>query len=283
MKRLIFIAFFFISISSFAQNSIKTKLDRIIKKDYTIIEGTISKMSDEEVEYSLPNEKMVNILKVSKIARIEFANGRTQSFDVSAQETTNSVDTTIQTTGYQEQVIKPNTIAVLPIPFVNSDNLSTSEEMAKFAQNDMYSKLIEKSANIYPLVVQDIRDTNRLLRKAGIDYKNVDEVPITDLQKILGVDNIIAARVSYTVDINQTTTGIKSTEIATKGNKTSIDDFDMSDTTIDKTFNYNVYFDLYKNNIKTYTQTRQPFFNMKDSWMDSMSYLLKRSPIYTKK
>lgn len=282
MKRLIFLTYLFISISSFAQNSIKTKLDRIIKKDYSIIEGTISKMSDEEVEYSLPNEKMVNILKISKIARIEFANGRIQSFDTSIQDNANNNGSSVQSTGYQEQVIRPNTIAVLPIPFVNSESHSSSEEMAKFAQNDMYSKLIEKSSNIYPLVVQDIRDTNALLRKAGIDYKNVDETPIADLQKILGVDNIIAAKVSYTIDINQSTTGYKNTEISTKGNRTSIDDFDMSDTSIDKTFNYNVYFDLYKNNIKTFTQTRQPFFNMKDSWMDSMSYLLKRSPIYTK-
>lgn len=257
------------------------KLDKIIKKDYEVIECTIIKETDSTVEYKLPNETMTISLDISKIARIDLASGRTQTFnDVIAQEVA-PANTTI-TTG---TILRPNTIAVLPVPYVNSENLTNSEEMAKFAQNDIYTKLIDKSSNIFPLDVQDLRDTNSLLRKAGYDYKNIDEVSIDELQKILGVDNIIAAKVSYTVGQNQTTGtyGSGNVKINDDNNKAKANNYSISNTHTDLSYNYHVYFDMYKNGTKIYTQSREPIFKLKDSWMDSISYLLKRSPIYSKK
>ena len=35
-----------------------------------------------------------------------------------------------------------------------------------------------------------------------------------------------------------------------------------------------------KNNSKIYTKRREPFLNVKDAWIYSLTYLLKRSPIY---
>lgn len=158
-------------------------------------------MSDTTVEYSLPGETLQISIDVSKIARIDFASGRSQTFDVSQN---NNVQASNQSISAQE--IKPNTIAVLPVPYIDSDNQESSEDMAKFAQNDLYNKLLDKSSNILPLTVQDLRTTNSLLHKAGIDYKNIDETPIEDLEKILGVDNIVAVKVSYNITINSTAT-----------------------------------------------------------------------------
>ena len=75
--------------------------------------------------------------------------------------------------------------------------------MSKFAQDDVYSKLMAKSSNISPLTVQDLRVTNSLLHRAGINFKNIDETPTEELHKILGVDHIIAAKISYTTKENQ--------------------------------------------------------------------------------
>lgn len=265
----------FISLSTFGQGK---KLDRIIKKDYQIIECTISKMSDKTIEYSLPNETMVISLDVSQIAKIDFASGRTQSF--TSNSDSNSTPTA--NSSIQYTTLKENTIAVLPVPYVNSENLSNSEEMAKFAQNDIYDKLLDKASNIFPLTVQDLRVTNSLLRKAGIDYKNIDETPIEELHKILGVDNIIAAKVSYTQTQNQTSTSYTSGNAKVNNNKVKGSGVSTSSTNAQLVFNYHVYFDLYKNNSKIYTKSREPVFKTKDSWMDSISYLLKRSPIYVK-
>ncbi|BFM44204.1 hypothetical protein CFS9_28450 [Flavobacterium sp. CFS9] len=274
-----------ISVTNFAQTGSK-KLDKIIKRDYQIIECTIAKMSDKTVEYSLPGETLQISLDVSQIARIDFASGRSQTFDVSA----NTVVSNNTSSGNSGQVIaaagmKPNTIAVLPVPYVNSGTLESSEEMAKFAQNDLYNKLLDKSSNIFPLTVQDLRVTNSLLHKAGIDYKNIDETPIEDLQQILGVDNVIATKVSYTVTEGSVASTYNSGNAKVSDNNKKVKTNDISTTTSSTQtyYNYMVYFDMYKNGTKIYSQTRKPFLNIKDSWMDSVSYLLKRSPIYVKK
>ncbi|GAA3771959.1 hypothetical protein [Flavobacterium ginsengiterrae] len=269
----------FISVLSFAQGG--KKLDKIIKRDYQIIEGTISKMSDKTVEYSLPGETLVISLDVSQIARIDFASGRSQTFDIS--QGNNSSTSGPSTIAASE--IKQNTIAVLPVPYLNSDNQESSEDMAKFAQNDLYNKLLDKSSNILPLTVQDLRTTNSLLHKAGIDHNNIDETPIEDLEKILGVDNIIAAKVSYTMNSGTTATTYNSGDAKVSDNNKKIKTNDVSTTTSNTQvyYYYTVYFDMYKNTSKIYSQTRKPLLAVKDSWMDSITYLLKRSPIYVKK
>jgi len=268
-----------ITFFGFAQGG--KKLDKIIKRDYQIIECTISKMSDTAVEYSLPGETMQISLDVSKIAKIDFASGRSQTFDVSQNNST--TQTSNQNISVQD--VKPNTIAVLPVPYVNSDNQESSEDMAKFAQNDLYNKLLDKSSNIFPLIVQDLRITNSLLHKAGIDYKNIDETPIEDLEKILGVDNIVATKVSYTIGTASTATTYNSGNVKVSDNNKKVSTNDISTTTANNQsyYYYTVYFDMYKNKDKIYSQTRKPFLAVKDSWMESVSYLLKRSPIYSKK
>lgn len=272
------ILLFFVCVLGFAQSG--KKLDKIIKRDYQIIECTISKMSDKTVEYSLPGETLQISLDVSQIARIDFASGRSQTFDVS---TNNASASTSQTIVNAE--MKPNTIAVLPVPYVNSDNLQSSEEMSKFAQNDMYNKLLDKSANIFPLTVQDLRTTNSLLHKAGINHTNIDETPIEDLEKILGVDNIVAAKVSFTMSESAIATTYNSGNAKVSDNNKKLKTNDISTTTANTQmyYYYTVYFDMYKNTTKIYSQTRKPFLAVKDSWMDSITYLLKRSPIYVKK
>lgn len=263
---------------SFAQGG--KKLDKIIKRDYQIIECTISKMSDKTVEYSLPGETIQISLDVSQIARIDFASGRSQTFDVSP----NNFDQT-SNQSISAVPVKTNTIAVLPVPYVNSDNQQGSEDMAKFAQNDLYNKLLDKSSNIFPLSVQDLRTTNSLLHKAGIDHNNVDETPIEDLEKILGVDNIVAAKISYTIGTGTTATTYDSGNAKVSNNNKKVTTNDISTTTANNQtyYYYTVYFDMYKNADKIYSQTRKPFLAVKDSWMDSVTYLLKRSPIYVKK
>jgi hypothetical protein len=278
-KILLLLIFAVLSASVFAQAK---KLDKIITKDYQVIECTISKMSDKTVDYSLPNETMTIEIDVSKIARIDFASGRSQTFGATENTIGSAPSSMNNSSVNHDATFKENTVAVLPVPFVNSENMTNSEEMAKFAQNDIYNKLLDKSSNILPLTVQDLRITNSLLKKAGIDYKNIDETPIEELHKILGVDNIIASKVSYTVTQNQTTAAYTSQNAKVNNNKIKGSEATYANTNTQLLFDYHVYFDMYKNSSKIYTQNRKPVFKLKDAWMDSVSYLLKRSPIYVK-
>ncbi|MCV2487287.1 hypothetical protein OD917_20300 [Flavobacterium sp. SH_e] len=278
--KLFFIVFLLLAtFFGFAQGG--KKLDKIIKRDYQIIECTISKMSDKTVEYSLPGETIQISLDVSQIAKIDFASGRSQTFNVSP--TNNSSSSASPTITASE--MKTNTIAVLPVPYLNSDTQESSEEMAKFAQNDLYNKLLDKSSNILPLTVQDLRTTNSLLHSAGIDYKNIDETPIEDLEKILGVDNIVAVKVSYTINSGTTATTYNSGNAKVSNDNKKVKTNDVSTTTSSTQvyYYYTIYFDMYKDGSKIYSHTRKPFLAVKDGWMDSVTYLLKRSPIYVKK
>ncbi|MBO9585712.1 MAG: hypothetical protein J7574_16225 [Flavobacterium sp.] len=276
-----FLIVFFLLTAFFGFAQSEKKLDKIIKRDYQIIECTILKMSDKTVEYSLPGETIQISLDVSQIAKIDFASGRSQTFDVSPN--TSTPQNTTQSVASAD--IQHNTIAVLPVPYVNADNQQGSEDMAKFAQNDLYNKLLDKSSNIFPLTVQDLRTTNSLLHKAGIDHNNIDETPIEDLEKILGVDNIVAAKVSYTIGTGTTATTYNSGNAKVSNNDKKVTTNDISTTTANNQtyYYYTVYFDMYKNTDKIYSQTRKPLLAVKDGWMDSISYLLKRSPIYVKK
>lgn len=274
LKSLLVILLLMITSISFGQTTQETKLDRIIKKDYVIIEAIVKKITETNIEYSMPNEDLVNVLDISHIGRIEFANGKTQTF--TNNDASNSSDSKQAPSSID---ITPNTVAILPVPFLNTETLAASEELSKFAQNDIYDELIDKSSNITPLTVQDPRTTNSLLRKAGIDYKNIDETSIEDLQNILGVDNIVAAKVSYTTTQNQSSYG--STTIK-NGQKDKATVSDYSSTSKNMKYEYHVYFEMYKNKNKIYNKDRTPFFNDKDSWKDSLTYLLKRSPIYKK-
>ena len=276
----------FLSSFAFAQSVNAQKPDRIIKRDYSIVEGTIVKVSETSVEFTYPNENAVNSIDIKHIAKIEFASGRVQTFDAAPEGQAAPAEVHAaaapNTSGNQAQAIKENMVAVLPIPYVNADNLQSSEEMAKFAQNDVYSKLIAKSSNIFPLTVQDLRTTNSLLHKAGIDYKNIDETPIDELQTILGVDHIIAAKISYTTKEIQNSQTYNSGEVKGQNNKVKEKDISTSSTQNNTYYYYHVYFDLYKNNNKIYTQSKKPTFAIKDSWIDAMTNLLKKSPIYVK-
>lgn len=269
-----------ITISTFAQEK---KSDRIIKKDYTVIECTISKMSDKTVEYSLPGESLVISVDVSQIAKIDFASGRSQTFDVNPSSAPVSQEATATPTPQEFQVaFRENTIAVLPVPYVNSVTMFSSEDMAKFAQNDIYSKLIAKSANIAPLTVQDLRTTNGLLHKAGIDYRNIDEIPAGELQSILGVDHILAVKISFTEKEDYTSSTSTAGQVKADDNKVKGGTVSTTTQQTLKTYYYTVYLDMYKSTDKIFTQSRKPIFNNKDSWIDAVTYLLKKSPIYSK-
>ena len=276
------------AIVTFAQNTSAQKLDRIIKRDYQIIEGKISKVTETNVEYTYPNETVVNMVDIAHVARIEFASGRVQTFEATLESAPApapaqaTAGVPAATAGSQTATIQQNMIAILPVPFIETDNMASSEEMSKFAQNDVYNKIIAKSANIFPLTVQDIRTTNSLLRKAGIDYKNVEDTPIEELIAILGVDHIMAAKVSYTMKENQSTSTYGSGQTKYDNNKTKGSGYSTTNTNTLKYYYYHVYLDIYKNNTKIYTQNRKPTFAVQDSWVDAMAYLLKNTPIYTK-
>lgn len=174
--------------------------------------------------------------------------------------------------------LKNNTIAILPVPFVNTQTLASSADVSKFAQNDIYQELITELSKIQPLTVQDIRTTNSLLKKAGISYENVNDYSIEELQSALSVDHIISVQVQFTTKTLETSNSYGNAKI--DGKKVSGSESIYKEENL--AYNYKIYFDIYKNDAKIYSKSREPFLNLKNSWIDALHYLLKRSSIYSK-
>ncbi|RNA60984.1 hypothetical protein D1631_03070 [Chryseobacterium nematophagum] len=250
---------------NYTHAQITSTFDKIIKKDYDILEVNIKKVSDSHIEFMYPDEDILNTVDTQLIHKIILKNGRIQEF-----ENNRNLDSKEQRLlNAKRQPIKKNTIAVLPIPHFNSNTSNISEGLSQEAQNYLYKEIIERASNITPLAVQDIRTTNNLLKKAGIDYNNIEEIAIEDLQSILGVDNVLAVKITCTEnilysDITRKAYGYLYTERVQTG--ISVD--------------HEVYFDVYKHSNKIYSKVRTPFLKLSTSWKDSVIYLLKRSPIY---
>lgn len=174
---------------------------------------------------------------------------------------------------------------VLPVSFFNTETHEFSDERSKYAQNDLYNE-ISKYSNQYAL--QDVRETNNLLSLSGIDYNLLDIIPIETLQGILGVDNIVIGKVSYTVSKRQDVMTDSYSTVGTNKRRDKAYETGYSNTSVqdDVMYDYKVYLDVYKNFQKIYSQTRVPlniFGAGKDKWIDAMKYLIKRSPLYTRK
>lgn len=276
----------FLSMSFFATAQGKrTDLDKIVKKDFSVVEGHVIKVTATVVDFSYLNEDTVNSLEVNEVAKIYFSSGRIQEF-INNNELTSDIKNIQENTHkviFKE--IKKNTIAVLPVSFLNTETHEFSDERSKYAQNDLYIE-VTKYTNQYSL--QDVRETNSLLSMAGIDSNSLDLVPIETLQGILGVDNIVVGRVSYTVNNRQDVITGSYSSIGTNKRKDRGYETGFSNTSIqdNAVYEYKVYLDVYKNFQKTYSQTRVPlniFGAGPDKWVDAMKYLIKRSPLYVKK
>lgn len=177
-----------------------------------------------------------------------------------------------------------NVIAILPVIFINNQaqNLNLSNDMAILAQNDIYNLLNERLEKIFPINIQDIRQTNILLKNAGIDFSNIDLIPIQELQNILNVDYIICSKLSY---FDQKRTRInenENTKISndSKNSKTIVTKNIISNSATNILLITKVYLDIYKEGNKIYSKSRVPFAIENDGWILTMKYLLKRSPIF---
>ena len=179
--------------------------------------------------------------------------------------------------------IERNMIAVLPVAFVNQeDGAGTTDQKARLAQAKVINFLEEKLSNIRPRRVQSGRETNSLLKKAGIKVTDLDEITTEELQRILGVQYLLIGKVDYILQkkiVSNTYDYGKTKKDKNKDEKKYNDSSHSSEKEVTN-YDYTVYIDLYDNDVNIYSVNREPFFNLKNSWQDSFEYLLKRMPLY---
>lgn len=175
-----------------------------------------------------------------------------------------------------------NKVAVLPFSFVK-DGQNAAQEVSDEIQNELYA-LLSKHSGVYTVVSP--RATNVLLTKAGITKANMLNYTMSDICQVLGVEFIIDGMITQ----NRTTqTSYGNTTYSDKTRqKENSDDKKSSgtaSTSSTSTQNYQTTMDMKIYNDKSeivYNQNRKAFWNTADAYKNTMEYLVKRCPLYTK-
>ncbi len=268
MKKATILLLLFISAFVFAQE----KTDKMYFLNGDILEVEIKKISTNEIEYVFPNESFSNTVSKNEVEKVQFKSGRIQNFN-KIKEAPKSL----------KKAIVKNKIAVLPIPFIKQEDGSLdTEQKARLAQSKVYNFLTENLGKIHPRTLQTPRQTNTLLRKAGIKVADLDQMSMEEIQSFLGVEYVITGRIDYVTEVSQTSSSATGGKIDTDDDDLTIVGGTVKTTSQDKNYKYTVYIDLYQNETNIYSKNREPFFEGKNSWQDSFEYILKRMPIYNR-
>ncbi|MGN6419397.1 MAG: hypothetical protein ACTHMC_18000, partial [Pseudobacter sp.] len=161
------------------------------------------------------------------------------------------------------------------------DGQPTDDALSDQVQQEAFS-FLSKHSGIFQLL--DPRTTNALLIKAGVTKDNIKGYTMDDLCNILGVEYVVDGMVNQ----NKTTQTVQSN---TYGQTKEKDDEDKkkknytSSTYGTATQNYQTSLSLGIYNDKgvtVYNQQRTSFWPTLDAYKNTLEYLLKRTPLYTK-
>ncbi|WP_103068249.1 hypothetical protein [Aquimarina sediminis] len=278
MKKYIILLFVaLVGYNSYSQeiliNHQENKYDKVFFLNGDVLDVLIRKISTDRVEYIFPNEDFLNTARKSELEKIRFKNGRIQNFNKAKE---NLIPL--------KRSIEKNKIAILPIPFIKQEDGSLDpSQKARLAQSKVFNFLTENLGNIYPRTLQTPRETNTILKAAGIKLQDLDQISIEEIENYLGVEYIITGRIDYVITHNQSTTTTTDGKINEKNEK----EIKVNESTTDYTYeqikySYTVYIDLYEHDINIYSKNREPWFTYKNSWEDSFEFILKRMPIYNR-
>ncbi|QEC45762.1 hypothetical protein [Pseudobacter ginsenosidimutans] len=280
MKKLtLLIALILMGMITYAQQPAKN--DVILKTNGDELAGKVQSINDSAIVFSYAGETLTYSIKKTEILKITYASGRIEFFNRNAGQPSGS------SAGQQQKpAANPNLeshhnkVAFLPFTFVK-DGQAADDAVGDQVQQEAYN-FLSKHAGMFTIL--DPRTTNALLIKAGITDQNIKGYTMEDLCNILGVEYVI----SGVVNQNKTTQTVTSN---TYGQVKTKDDDDKKDKKYNSSTygtaqqNYQTSLDLGIYNDKgvtVYSQQRNSFWNTQDAYKNTLEYLLKRTPLYTK-
>ena len=279
MKKLTFlIALIFVGLICFAQQP--SKNDVVLKTNGDELAGKVQSINDSTIVFSYAGETLTYNIKKTEILKITYASGRIEFFNRNAGQQSNSGNAQQKPAANPSLEAHHNKVAFLPFTFVK-DGQAADDAVGDQVQQEAYN-FLSKHAGIFTIL--DPRTTNALLIKAGVTDQNIKGYTMEDLCNILGVEYVI----SGVVNQNKTTQTVTSN---TYGQVKTKDDDDKKDKKYNSSTygtaqqNYQTSLDLGIYNDKgvtVYSQQRNSFWNTQDAYKNTLEYLLKRTPLYTK-
>lgn len=280
MKRIIsLLTALVLSISVYAQTA-PAATDVIFKLNGEEMKGKVTKVSADDLTFIYAGETLEYTIKKADVNKIVFASGRTEVINQAGGVTDKKNDQVQMTASPAE---RHNKIAVLPFTFL-LDKKPGADEIGYKAQDETFAYLNKYSAGYTFL---DNRSTNAALIKAGVNKENMRGYTMKDICNILGVEYVVEGTVmqdkstqtSYSSG-NANTTVKKEDDTKAKAS-TYGSTFSSASQQYEMTVSLAIYNDT---NANIYNQTRKAFFPVTDgSFTAPLEFLLKRTPLYTKK
>jgi hypothetical protein len=262
--------------TSFSQT--EKKHDVVVKLNGDQLNGNLLEMTDSTIRFTYTGEKLVYNIKKADILKITFASGRVETINTPAAT---APATPLNGAG-ASAAERHNKVAVLPFSFVK-DGQNAAQEVSDEIQNELYA-LLSKHSGVY--TVMSPRATNVLLTKAGITRANMLNYTMAEICQVLGVEYIIDGMVTQNrttqTSYGNTTYNDKTKQKENTDDKKSSGSASTSSTSVQ---NYQTTMDMKIYNDKSeivYNQNRKAFWNTADAYKNTMEYLIKRSPLYTK-
>lgn len=265
MRSFLLISFYIISISVFAQE----KLDHVLMLDGENKSGQVVGISEDAIDFIHDGETLKYTLKKSDISKIEFASGRIEVF--------NEMPTAASKNA--ELVDHHNKIAVLPFVYIRDGEQKKNDAMERKVQQELVAVM---NNHVGVLKIQSTTETNALLAKSGVNDENFIQFTMPEIANMLGVEYIIQS----TLTINQqgsTTYNSSSATVNRNDDKKKVTGYSSSSSSTQLQFQTNVDMTLYNDKGEmVWTQSKESFWPTEDAYQQTLKFLLKRSPVYSK-
>jgi hypothetical protein len=271
-RLLLIVAMFFIASDLYSQ------VDVVIMVDGEIKQGKVTAMEESAVKFIHTGEDLEYSFKKTEISKIQFASGRVQTFNDSAQ----SAPAPAATTSPEERKGK---LAVAPVEVITNDPSINPETMGTQIQHEAVNSFKQHSPG---MSIQDPRTTSSILSSSNIDQSQLTSMAPSEVAVILGVE-FVAYGVVNIENKGTTTTGSGVTTYQEKESNTrSTDRKDTrvkasevtsasSTTTIE--YDCKVELSIYNdqgNNV--FFESRDAFGWTLDSYNNGLNYMIRRTP-----
>jgi hypothetical protein len=274
MKRVLQVLLFLLfSFGTRAQSSGKN--DVITKSNGEELSGKVIEINDNDVKFSYTGETLVYTLKKTDIRKITYASGRTETFSATVPaETKAGASATASTASAEKPTVDHlNRVAILPFSYV-ADGQTAADALSEKAQSSCYS-FLTKNAGARQIL--DPRTTNAQLYKAGVHKDNLKGYTMDDLCKILGVEYVVEGVVTVNKS-GVTSQQSKTTDKSNDGSKQT-----SSRGTAEQEYETTVLLSIYNDKgSPVFNQDRKSILSGQGAYKNTLEYLLKRSPLYSK-
>lgn len=260
------------------------KNDVILKLNGEELTGKVQKINDSDIEFTYAGETLVYKINKTDILKITYSSGRIEVYNKpplpsESKSQPASTNTPQNGPGLADH---HNKVAILPFSFVR-DGQAADETISEQVQNETYT-FMSKHAGVYEVL--NPRTTNALLIKGGINKESIKGFTMDDICNLLGVEYVVEG----TVTMNKTTqtnyqsnsgTATRKDDPKDDKQKKTYNNYSYGTTTQNYSTNLNL--NIYNDKgVTVYTQDRTSFWNTQDAYKNTLEYLLKRSPLYTK-